>query len=215
MTVAIVPAAGRGERLGTNGPKAMVPLHGLPLIAHAVRGLLDAGRVRHVVVAAPPDHVTQVRAVLSAFEPVTVVPGGADRPESVRLGLAAALETVPDARIVLVHDLSRALTPSSLVRSVTDAVAAGHPAVVPVLPMTDTVKRVDANGVILSTPDRTELRSVQSPQGFDVDVLRRACAAGGVLEKVDVPVHTVAGDVAGMKITTPFDLTVAEAVLAG
>lgn len=212
MTVAIVPAAGRGERLGTNGPKAMVLLHGLPLVAHAVRGLLDAGRVRHVVVAAPPDHVGPVTAALTSFDPVTVVPGGAGRPESVQLGLAAALDRVPDARIVLVHDVSRALTPASLVRSVTDAVTAGHPAVVPVLPVTDTVKRVDASGAIIDTPDRTELRSVQSPQGFEVDVLRRACAAGGVLEKVDVPVHTVPGDVAGMKITTPFDLTVAKAL---
>jgi 2-C-methyl-D-erythritol 4-phosphate cytidylyltransferase len=192
----------------------MVPLHGLPLIAHAVRNLLDAGCARHVVVAAPPDHVADVTAMLASFETVTVVPGGEDRTASVRLALDAALERVPDAKIVLVHDVARALTPPALVRSVTDAVAAGHPVVVPVLPVTDTVKRIDAAGVILSTPDRTELRSLQSPQGFDVDVLRRACAAGGVLEKVDVPVHTVPGDVAGMKITTPFDLTVAEAVLA-
>lgn len=214
MTVAIVPAAGRGERLGTAESKAMVSLRGLPLVAHAVRGLLDAGRVRHVVVSAPPDHVDAVRAALASFELVTVVPGGVDRTESVRLGLAAALALVPDATMVLVHDMARALTPASLVRSVADAVAAGHPAVVPVLPVTDTVKRVDAAGVIIDTPDRTELRSLQSPQGFHVDVLRRACAAGGVLEKVDVPVHTVTGDVAAMKITTAFDLAVAEAVLA-
>lgn len=211
MTIALVPAAGWGGRLGTAGPKAMVVIHGLPLVAHAVRGLLDAGRVRHVVVAAPPDHVTEVTAALSSFDPVSVVPGGPDRTGSVRLAMAAALERVPDARIVLVHDVARALTPAALVRSVTDAVAAGHPVVVPVLPVTDTVKRVDAAGVILDTPDRTGLRSLQSPQGFDVDVLRRA---GGDLAKVDVPVHTVPGDVAGMKITTPFDLTVAEAVLA-
>ena len=209
MTVAVVPAAGRGERLGTAGPKAMVSLHGLPLIAHAVRGLLDAGRVRHVVVSAPPDHVPRVTEALSEFEHVTVVPGGADRAESVRLGLVAALDRVPDARIVLVHDVSRALTPAALVRSVTDAVAAGHPVVVPVLPVTDTVKRVDAGGAVLDTLDRTRLRYLQSPQGFDVAVLRRA---GGALANVDVPVHTVPGDVAAMRITTAFDLTVAEAV---
>lgn len=155
-----------------------------------------------------------VTAALASWAPVTVVPGGEDRTASVRLALAAALEHVPDAKIVLVHDVDRALTPPALVRSVTDAVAAGHPVVVPVLPMTDTVKRVDASGVILSTPDRTGLRSIQSPQGFDVDVLSRACVAGGVLDKVDVPVRTVPGDIAAMKITTPFDLTVAEAVLA-
>jgi 2-C-methyl-D-erythritol 4-phosphate cytidylyltransferase len=215
VTVAIVPAAGRGKRLGTAGPKAMVVLHGLPLIAHAVRGLLEAGRVRHVVVAAPPDAVPDITTALTTFDGVSVVPGGEDRTASVRLALGPALDRMPDARIVLVHDVDRALTPPAVVCSVTDAVAAGHPVVVPVLPVTDTVKRVDAAGVVLSTPDRTALRSLQSPHGFDVDVLRRACAAGGVLEKVDVPVHTVPGDVAGMKITTPFDLTVAEAVLAG
>jgi 2-C-methyl-D-erythritol 4-phosphate cytidylyltransferase len=192
----------------------MVPLHGLPLIAHAVRGLLSAGCVRHVVVAAPPDHVAEVSAALTSFEDVSVVAGGANRAASVRLALDTALTRVPDARIALVHDVDRALTPAALVRSVAGAVADGNPAVVPVLPVTDTVKRVDAAGVILDTPDRTDLRSVQSPQGFAVEVLARACAAGGVLEKVDVPVRTVPGDMAAMKITTPFDLTVAEAVAA-
>lgn len=190
----------------------MVHLHGLPLIAHAVRSLQAAGCVRHVVVAAPPGHLPEVTAALDACQPVTVVPGGTDRTESVLFALRTALALVPSTRIVLVHDVARALTPSTLVRSVADAVAAGHPAVVPVLPVTDTVKRVDASGVIIGTPNRTDLRTIQSPQGFAVDVLRRACASGGVLEKVDVPVHTVPGDVAAMKITTPFDLTVAEAV---
>lgn len=214
MTVALVPAAGRGERLGSDGPKVMVSLHGLPLVTHAVRSLLSAGCVRHVVVAVPPDHVAEVSGALASFDAVSVIAGGEDRTASVRLALPAALMLVPDARIVLVHDVDRALTPPALVRSVADAVGAGNPAVVPVLPVTDTVKRVDASGVILSTPNRTDLRALQSPQGFEVDVLRRACAAGGVLEKVDVPVLTVPGDVAGMKITTPFDLTVAEAVAA-
>jgi 2-C-methyl-D-erythritol 4-phosphate cytidylyltransferase len=190
----------------------MISLRGLPLIAHAVRGLLGAGCVRHVVVAAPVDHVRQVSAALASFSPVTVVPGGEDRTASVRLALDAALTRVPDATTVLVHDVDRAITPSSLVRSVADAVAAGNPAVVPVLPVTDTVKRVDATGTVLDTPDRAGLRTVQSPHGFEVDVLRRS---GGELGKIDVPVHTVPGDVAAMKITTPFDLSVAEAVLAG
>jgi 2-C-methyl-D-erythritol 4-phosphate cytidylyltransferase len=192
----------------------MVSLHGLPLVTHAVRNLLAAGCVRHVVVAAPPDHVRRVSAALESFTPVTVVPGGADRTESVRLALRAALACVPDAKIVLVHDVARALTPPALVRAVADAVAAGNPAVVPVLPVADTVKRVDAAGNVLATPNRADLRTLQSPQGFEIDVLRRACAAGEPLEKLDVPVRTVPGDVAAMKITTPFDLTVAEAVAA-
>ena len=199
----------------------MVSLHGLPLVAHAVRGLLAAGCVRHVVVAAPVDHQAEMTAALSAFGPVSVVPGGADRTASVRLALLAALEHVPDATIVLVHDAARAFTPPSLVRSVTEAVAAGAPAVVPVLPVTDTVKRVDVDGVVVDTPSREFLRAVQTPQGFATDVLRRAYEAAdvatddaGLVERIGVPVHTVPGDVAAMKITTPFDLAVAEAVFA-
>jgi 2-C-methyl-D-erythritol 4-phosphate cytidylyltransferase len=174
--------------------------------------------VRHVVVAAPPDYIAPVSGALASFDAVSVVAGGGDRTASVRLALSAALTLVPDAKIVLVHDVDRALTPPAQIRSVADAVGAGNPAVVPVLPVTDTVKRVNAAGVVLSTPDRTGLRALQSPQGFEVDVLRRACVeAGGLADftaKVDVPVLTVPGDVAGMKITTPFDLTVAEAVAA-
>lgn len=221
MTVALVPAAGRGERLGANGPKAMVFLHGLPLVAHAVRGLLSAGCVRHVVVAAPSDALAEMTAALADFASVTVVAGGADRTASVRLALAAALDAVPDAKIVLVHDAARAFTPPALVRSVTEAVAAGAQAVVPVLPVTDTVKRVDAAGIVVDTPSRVDLRAVQTPQGFAVDVLLRAYEAAdvatddaGLVERIGVPVHTVPGDVAAMKITTPFDLAVAEAVFA-
>lgn len=154
-------------------------------------------------------------AALSAFEQVTVVPGGTDRTTSVRLALRAALDRVPDAKIVLVHDADRALAPPALVRSVTEAVAAGAPAVVPVLPVTDTVKRVDGDGVVVGTPDRTGLRAVQTPQAFDVGVLCRAVEAAtgdAFMARIGVPLHTVPGDVAAMKITTPFDLAVAEAV---
>lgn len=225
VAVALVPAAGRGERLGAGGPKALVRIHGLPMVTHAVRGLLTAGCVRHVVVAAPLSAQDVMVAALAEFgDEVSVVPGGADRTESVRLALRAALVTVPDTTIVLVHDAARAFTPPALVRSVTAAVAAGAPAVVPVLPVTDTVKRVDADGVVVETPSRVDLRAVQTPQGFAVDVLRRAYEAAdvsantatddaGLVERIGVPVRTVPGDIAAMKITTPFDLAVAEAVL--
>jgi 2-C-methyl-D-erythritol 4-phosphate cytidylyltransferase len=209
--------------LGAELPKALVPVHGLPLVTHAVRGLLNAGCVRHVVVAAPLANLAEMTAALAGLgADVTVVPGGADRTESVLLALRAALAVLPDTRIVLVHDAARAFTPPELVRSVTAAVAAGAAAVVPVLPVTDTVKRVDAAGVVVETPSRVDLRAVQTPQGFAVDVLLRAYqeAGGaatddaGLVERIGVPVHTVPGDVAAMKITTPFDLAVAEAVLA-
>lgn len=161
-----------------------------------------------------------MRSVLAAAgADALVVPGGSDRTESVRLALAAALSESPDLSIVLVHDAARAFTPPELIRAVTGAVAAGAPAVVPVLPVADTVKRVDANEVVAETVDRTDLRAVQTPQGFAVGVLRKAYAVAdshtddaGLVERLGVPVSTVPGHPAAMKITTPFDLAVAEAV---
>jgi 2-C-methyl-D-erythritol 4-phosphate cytidylyltransferase len=182
-----------------------VPVNGVPLVVHAVRGLLSAGCVRRVVVAAPPSAVEDVRAALTgAGLEAIVVPGGVDRTESVRRALDAALGESPGTGAVLVQDVARAFTPPELIRAVAAEVAAGVPSVVPVLPVTDTVKRVDVNETVTATVDRTDLRVVQGPQGFTVDVLR----AGGVPD----PVSTVPGHPAAMKITTPFDLTVAEAL---
>jgi 2-C-methyl-D-erythritol 4-phosphate cytidylyltransferase len=221
--VALVPAAGRGERLGRSVPKALVLVHGVPLLVHAVRGLLLSGRVRRVVVAAPVSDVDAAADALSAAGvDALVVPGGASRTESVRLALRAALEDVQDTRIVLVHDAARAFTPVDLIRSVVDTVAGGAPAVIPVLPVADTVKRVDSAGLVAATPDRGGLRIVQTPQGFDLDVLWRAYESAptdtatddaGLVELLGVPVTTVAGHPHAMKVTTPFDLAIAEAVL--
>ncbi|MDQ3576921.1 MAG: 2-C-methyl-D-erythritol 4-phosphate cytidylyltransferase [Actinomycetota bacterium] len=221
--VALVPAAGRGERLGFGMPKALVPVRGVPLLIHAVRGLLNAGCVRHVVVAAPPDMLAATAALLSAADVAAdVVAGGVDRTASVRLALHHALDVVPDARVVLVHDAARAFTPPEVIRAVVAAVEAGAPAVIPVLPMADTVKQVDLDGVVHSTIERAALRIVQTPQGFAVRTLTNAYAnAGdsatddaGLVEKLGVPVSTVPGHPYAMKITTPFDLAIAEAVLS-
>ncbi|WP_033442536.1 2-C-methyl-D-erythritol 4-phosphate cytidylyltransferase [Saccharothrix sp. NRRL B-16314] len=227
--VALVPAAGRGERLGYGMPKALVPVDGVPLLVRAVRGLLDSGCVQHVVIAAPPSDVDVVRDIVNtvtapsapAGGAVHVVAGGAERSDSVRLALAHALSEMPDTTIVLVHDAARAFTPPSVVKAVVDAVAAGNPAVIPVLPLADTVKQVDDDGVVVATPDRASLRIVQTPQGFDAAVLLRAHRSGlhatddaGLVERLGVPVVTVAGHQDAMKITTKFDLAVAEAVLA-
>lgn len=120
---------------------------------------------------------------------------------------------------MLVHDAARAFTPASVISAVVAAVSAGAPAVVPVLPVTDTVKRVDSAGVVVATPDRADLRIVQTPQGFLVDVLCRAYDAypddattddAGLVERLGVPVATIPGHPHAMKITTPFDLAVAE-----
>jgi 2-C-methyl-D-erythritol 4-phosphate cytidylyltransferase len=207
-------------------PKALVPVNGVSLLARAVRGLLDAGCVQHVVVAAPPSDVdamcTVTASLASAGGAVHVLAGGAERTDSVRLALEYALREIPDTRIVLVHDAARAFTPVEVIRRVVEAVEAGHPAVIPVLPMTDTVKQVDADGTVVATPDRETLRVVQTPQGFDAAVLLRAHSSGilatddaGLVERLGVPVATVAGHPNAMKVTTPFDLAIAEALLAG
>lgn len=219
----LVPAAGSGVRLGPGAPKALRPLAGEPLLVHAVRRVAAAPSVRLIVVAAPAAEVDAIRALLAPIAPVTVVPGGAQRQDSV----AAALAAVPaDVDIVLVHDAARALTPPALVESVAAAVRAGHPAVIPALPVVDTIKEVTPlppPGVetVLGTVDRSVLRSVQTPQGFRHDVLAAAHAAGldshtddaGMVEKTGRPVVCVPGSELAMKITRPLDLILAEALL--
>src|SRR5262245_34957736 len=142
-TVAVVPAAGSGERLAARVPKAFVEIAGKTLLERAVTGLQESGVVDHVVVAVPADKSDEAQLILGAN--ATVVAGGADRTESVRLGLAA----VRDAEWVLVHDAARALTPAAVIVRVVEALRSGRPAVIPVLPLADTVKAIDANGVVI------------------------------------------------------------------
>jgi len=167
--VAVLTAAGSGTRLGASGPKALVEIAGESLVRRAARGLLSAGVVRHVVVTAPAEYLDRFEAEVAGITEVAgldgpgvsgtieVVPGSPDsRQASVALGLAAALAAHPDAAVVLVHDAARALTPPEVVRRVVAAVRAGHDAVVPALPVTDTVKEV-------AGPDRS--RSHRSESG--------------------------------------------------
>lgn len=221
--VALVPAAGRGERLGYGMPKALVPVLGESLLLHAVRGLLDSGCVHHVVVAAPPDDVEVVREALGPVgASAHVVAGGSERTDSVRLALAESAHVAPNARVILVHDAARAFTPASVIRAVVRAVGEGASAVVPVLPVADTVKQVDAGDRVAATVDRSRLRTVQTPQGFATGVLRQAYAAAddvatddaGLVERLGRPVDTVPGHPHALKITTAFDLAIAESVLA-
>jgi 2-C-methyl-D-erythritol 4-phosphate cytidylyltransferase len=225
----LVPAAGAGLRLGPGGPKALRPLAGEPLLVHAVRRIAAAPSVRLIVVAAPAAEVDAVRALLAPVAAVTVVAGGAERQHSV----AAALAVVPpDLGIVLVHDAARALTPPALIESVAAAIRGGRPAVIPVLPVVDTIKEIGTSKevglvdeqveVVMGTVDRSVLRSVQTPQGFRREVLAAAHAAGlgaftddaGMVEKAGVPVTCVPGSELAMKITRPLDLVIAEALLA-
>ena len=219
---AIVPAAGSGERLGAGVPKAMAPLGGQPILAHAVRALVAEPRLGLLVLAAPDgleEQMAGVAAAVAGGVPVVAVTGGATRVESVR----AALEVVPESfEVVLVHDAARCLVPVEVVAAVVDAVLAGAPAVVPGLPVVDTIRELSEQGGS-RTVDRSRLRAVQTPQGFPADILRRAHASGdpratddaGLVEALGLPVTLVTGHPRAFKVTTALDLVLAEALVAG
>jgi len=218
-TVAVVPAAGSGVRLGAGVPKAFYLLDGRTLVQRAVDGLLASGVVDRVVVAVPADRTDRAKLILG--RDATVVAGGANRGDSVSRALAAVAGTEePD--FVLIHDAARALTPPDLVLRVVEALRAGHPAVVPALPVADTIKAVDSNGAVLGTPERAGLRAVQTPQGFTTELLRRAYQNAGTAEFTDDAslvehiggrVQVVAGDPLAFKITTRLDLLLAHAIV--
>jgi len=220
-TVAIVTAAGSGERLGAGVPKAFVKLGSQTMLEHAVAGLLASDVIDRVVVAVPAERVAETAGMLGAGiygGLLTVVEGGAERDDSVRRALAAA----DVAEFILVHDAARPFTPLNQIQRVVAALRDGMRAVIPVLPVVDTIKAVDANGVVLGTPERAGLRAVQTPQGFEAALLRRAYQQSGgltvtddasMVENLGVPVHTVAGDALAFKITTALDLRLAQAVV--
>jgi len=211
-------AAGAGERLAAGIPKAFVPLCGRLMVERAISGLRDSGVVDTIVVAVPPDRTDEATLILGGT--ATVVAGGAHRTESVRRALAA----VGEVEHVLVHDAARPLTPPSQISRVVDALRSGCDAVVPGLPVSDTIKAVDANGVVTATPERAGLRAVQTPQGFRADLLLRAYARAdleeftddaSIVECLGVRVQVVDGDPLAFKITNALDFRLAESLIGG
>jgi len=226
----IIVAAGSGTRLGAAQPKAFVSLGDATVLEHAVARAVAATSAPRLVIVVPAGRVDSTTALLSARLPgaadrVTVVPGGAERADSVLAGLAAVDDSVD---VVLVHDAARALTPSSLFDEVARAVADRHAGVLPVVPIADTVKRVGADRVVTETVDRSVLAAAQTPQGFPrvdlVEAYRMAAASGAlasctddaaVFAAADRTVSTIDGSPLAFKITTPADLERAEAILEG
>jgi 2-C-methyl-D-erythritol 4-phosphate cytidylyltransferase len=221
-TVAVVPAAGSGQRLAAGVPKAFFHLDGRTLVERAVSCLLESGVIDRVVVAVPADRTGQAKLILGSE--ATIVAGGANRGESVSRALAAVADTQQPS-FVLVHDAARPLTPPALVVRVVEALRAGHSAVVPALPLSDTIKAVDANGMVLGTPERAGLRAVQTPQGFATELLLRAYQRAGEITGVDFTddasmvehiggqVQVVDGDPLAFKITTQWDILLARALV--
>lgn len=220
--VAVVAAAGRGTRLGADVPKAFVDLRGESLIARSVRAMGEAG-IDRIVVVVTPEMEPLAREQLAGAS-VSFAHGGAERADSIWNALQSL--SLVDATVVI-HDAARALTPPAMIARVVEAVQAGAPAVVPVVPVADTVKVVEGSAV-RSTPDRSTLRAVQTPQGFDLRTLRAANEAyfaspqnftatddASLMEWFGVPVRTVEGDPLAFKVTTPVDLLLAGALLDG
>lgn len=210
---AVLVAAGRGERLGEDRPKAFVRLGDLPLLAEPLRRLDACEWIDAVVIVAPPEW--EEPAILLAEEvgaskACACVAGGATRTDSVRAGVA---EVPEDAAAILVHDAARPLLPDDLVQRLLEALAGGADGAVPTLPVTDTIKRV-SDGVVAETLERGELAAVQTPQAFVAPVLRRALARAGaegtdcasLVEAAGGRVVAVAGDERLLKVTTRADL---------
>jgi 2-C-methyl-D-erythritol 4-phosphate cytidylyltransferase len=220
-TWAILVAAGSGERLGADRPKAFVALGGRVLLAESLERLDASDWIDAIVVAVPADW--EEAAIVLAEELVAskvaaVVPGGATRGESVRAALA---EVPDDALVVLVHDAARPLVDDAVIERVLAPLAEGYDAVVPGLPLADTVKRVEG-GVVAETVDRAALVTVQTPQAFAADVLRAAYAGPGPYDATDCAslvearggrVRVAEGDPRLLKITTRADLVLVESWL--
>ncbi len=212
---AVLVAAGSGQRLGADVPKAFVRVAGRTLLEHAAGRFAAHPDVDQVVVVAPAAELA--RAAELVGPDVRVVAGGATRQESVACGLAALPAAVP---LVLVSDVARPFVPDLVIAAVVAALRAGAEAVVPVVPIHDTVRRRKPGGALGPVVDRSSLLAVQTPQGFRRDVLAAAHAAGDagatddamLVEALGRPVVAVPGADESFKITTPLDLARAEAV---
>ena len=210
---AVLVAAGRGERLGLDQPKAFAKLGGDPLLAEPLRRLDDSGWVDAIVVVAPPgweEPAILLAEELGCGKVSACVAGGETRAGSVRNGLA---EVPADAVAVLVHDAARPLVSDEVIGRVLAPLSDGWDGVVPGLPVADTLKRVGADGAVAETVARDGIWAVQTPQAFPADVLRRALAAGegttdcaGSVEAAGGRVKVVTGDEKLVKVTTADDL---------
>ena len=218
---AVLAAAGRGERLGSDRPKAFARLGGRPLLAESLERLDNSGWIDAIVIAAPPDWEEPsilVAEEIAATKVSSAVTGGESRSESVRL----ALDEVPaEVAVVLVHDAARPLLSEDVIERVLAPLSEGWDGVVPAVPLADTVKRVDADRVV-ETLSRDDLVAVQTPQAFLADALRRAVAGdvsaatdcASLVEAQGGRVKVVEGDPRLLKVTDVDDLALVESWLA-
>lgn len=222
-TAAIIVAAGRGLRAGAGGPKQYRSIAGRTVIARALSAFCEHADVFAVQPVVNPDDTEMFAAAVAGLAARPAVSGGATRQASVLAGLEALVDQKPD--IVLVHDAARPFVSAAVITRAIEA-AGRTGAAVPAIPVTDTIKQVDAAGSVIATPNRAELRIAQTPQAFRYDVIldahRRAARDGrsdftddaALAEWAGLTVATFEGDAANMKLTTPEDFVREEARLA-
>ena len=216
---AVIVAAGSASRMG-GIDKVMATLKGEPMIVHTVRAFEVCDAIAEIVIVTRPDLILPITKLTSGFDKVTtVVAGGSSRQESVSLGMNALSDK---CELAAIQDGARPLVTWQLIDRVVRAAHAYH-AAIPVIPVKDTIK-VCNSALVVSTPDRATLRAVQTPQVFDFDLLRGAlkkaaedgaevtddCSA---VERLGMSVKTVDGDERNLKVTTPFDLKIAELLM--
>jgi 2-C-methyl-D-erythritol 4-phosphate cytidylyltransferase/2-C-methyl-D-erythritol 2,4-cyclodiphosphate synthase len=212
-TAAIIAGAGSGHRLGADLPKALVKLLDKTLVEHAVAALAPVAEL--IIVTAPAGFEDKFKELLG--DHVTVITGGVLRSDSIRI----ALEKIPaNYEFVLVHDAARAIASTELAKNIVSELVKGEQAVIPALDVVDTIKEVDAGGYVRSTPDRSTLRAVQTPQGFVKSVLAHAHSSAedatddaALVEAIGIKVKVIAGEERALKITTMSDLARAAQVL--
>lgn len=217
---AVIVAAGRGERLGLDRPKAFANLRDRPLLAESLERLEGSGWIDSIVVASPPgweEPVILLAEELGCGKVVESVTGGETRAASVR----AALDKVAqDAAVVLVHDAARPIVPEEVIERLLTALNEGWDGAIPVLPLSDTVKRVEGDQVV-ETIDRAGIGVAQTPQAFVAAALREAVAAeeeatdcSALVEARGGRIKAVPGDPLLAKVTEPGDLELVERLLA-
>jgi len=216
----VIAAGGTGTRMHAGVPKQFLRIAGKPILLHTVEAIASLDEVAQIIIALPPEHIAEAEVILKSHPlsiDVRCIPGGPNRQESVRNGVAHAF---PDTDVLLVHDAVRPLCPRDMMLRVLDA-AWEKGAAVPGLPATETIQRVSRKGRVLATPPREELYAIQTPQGFHTGILKAALdqahMAGflgtdesSVVRWAGHPVYVVPGSPDNLKITRPLDLNIAE-----
>jgi 2-C-methyl-D-erythritol 4-phosphate cytidylyltransferase len=215
----VIAAAGQGKRMGGPVKKQFIELAGKPVLLHTLDLFVGLEYVKEIVVVTAEEDIERTRKLLAAYPQALVIPGGAERQDSVYLGITA----LSSSDYVMIHDGARPFLSCSTLEKLVDAVRVKRAAILAV-PVKDTIKRTDETGVVMDTPPRKSLWAVQTPQAFalsDILAAHEQARKDGFLgtddaslvERIGRAVHVVEGEYTNIKLTTPEDIVFGEAIL--